>query len=116
REALEAEKLEPITQGSVENFEYEPGSDLTFNVELDVRPEIELERIGGFAVVREQPAVADEQVDEVLQRLREEHAVWKAKEDAAPVTGDMATVEITPLDDAAGAEPSKPRRYQIVIG
>jgi trigger factor len=67
-------------------------------------------------VVREQPAVADQQVDEVLERLREEHAVWKAKEDETPATGDMATVEITPLDDVAGAEPSKPRRYQIVIG
>lgn len=116
RQALESEKLQPITEGSIDNFNYEPGSDLTFNVDLDVRPEIELERLGGFAVVREQPAVGDEQVDEVLQRLREENAVWKPKEDATPVAGDMATVEITPLDDSTSAEPSKPRRYQIVIG
>ena len=116
REAIESEGLQPISQASVENLNYEPGSDLSFNVELDVRPEIELERVGGFTVVREQTPVADEQVDEVLQRLREENAVWRTKEDATPVAGDMATVEITPLDDVTEAEPSKPRQYQIVIG
>ncbi|HSK20753.1 MAG TPA: trigger factor [Longimicrobiales bacterium] len=116
REALESEGLQPISQASVNNVNYEPGSDLSFEVELEVRPEIELERVGGFTVVREPTPVADQQIDEVLQRLREENAVWRTKEDATPVAGDMATVEITPLDDATEAEPSKPRQYQIVIG
>lgn len=116
RKVLENENLQPITQGSIDNVDYKPGSDLTFNVELEVRPEIELERVGGFAVMREQAAVGDQQVDEVLQRLRDENAMWRTKEDATPVAGDMATVEITPLDDATSAEPAKPRRYQIVIG
>ena len=116
RAALEQENLQPITQGSIDSIDYEPGSDLTFNVELEVRPEIELERLGGFAVVREQPPVGDDQIDEVLQRLREENAVWKPKEGEAPVAGDMASVEITPLDDATSAAPSQPRQYQIVIG
>jgi trigger factor len=116
REALESEGLQPISQGSVDNVSYEPGTDLTFDVDLEVRPEIELERVGGFTVVREQTPVSDQQVDEVLQRLREENAVWRTKEDATPVAGDMATVEITPLDEQTSAEPSKPRQYQIVIG
>lgn len=116
REAIESEGLQPISQASVDNLNYEPGSDLSFNVELEVRPEIELERIGGFTVVREQTPVSDEQVDEVLQRLRDENAVWRTREEGTPSAGDMATVEITPLDDATGAEPSKPRQYQIVIG
>jgi trigger factor len=30
--------------------------------------------------------------------------------------GDLVSVEITPLDDATSAEPSKPRQYQIVVG
>ncbi|MGH7463628.1 MAG: trigger factor [Longimicrobiales bacterium] len=116
REALANEGLQPITQGSVDNVNYEPGTDLTFNVELEIRPEIELERVGGFTVVREQTAVSDQQIDEVLQRLREENAVWRTKEDATPLAGDMVTVDITPLDDATEAEPSQPRQYQIVIG
>jgi trigger factor len=116
REALQSEGLQPITEGAVDNIEYKPGTDLTFDVELEVRPEVELERIGGFTVIREQDPIGEQQVTDVLQRLREEHATWIAKEDAVPVAGDMATVEITPLDDATSAEPQTPRRYQIVIG
>ncbi|CAN5813396.1 trigger factor [soil metagenome] len=116
RQAIESEGLQPITQGSIDRIDYEPGTDLTFNVELEVRPEVELERVGGFTVVREQASIGDQQVDEVLQRLRQENAVWQPKADDTPVAGDMATVEITPLDDATSAESSKPRRYQVVIG
>jgi trigger factor len=116
RQALESEGLQPISQGSVDNVSYEPGSDLKFDVELEVRPEVELQRLGGFTVVREQTPVGDQQVDEVLLRLREENAAWRTKEEGTPVAGDMATVEITPLDAQTSAEPSKPRQYQIVIG
>src|SRR5690606_992707 len=116
RQALESEGLQPISQGSVENVSYEPGTDLTFDVELEVRPEIELERVGGFTVVREQTAVTDQQIDDVIQRLREENAVWRSKEAGTPSVGNVATVEITPLDEPTNAEQSKPRQYQIVIG
>lgn len=116
RQALESEHIQPISQASVENVSYEPGTDLTFAVELEVRPEIELERVGGFTVAREQAVVDDAQIDAVIQRLREENAVWRTKEEGTPTVGDMATVEITPLDDATSAEVSQPRQYQIVIG
>ncbi|MGH7505959.1 MAG: trigger factor, partial [Longimicrobiales bacterium] len=80
-----------------------------------VRPEVELNRIGGFRVKREVAPVADGQIDEVLQRLREENAVWQPVETEPPVSGDMVVVEITPLDDEL-AEPQKPRMYQLVLG
>ena len=116
REALDKENLQPITQGNIENVEYESGTDLRFDVQFDVRPEIELEQIGGFAVVREAATIDEPQVDQVLQRLREEQATWTEKTTGTPTAGDMATVEITPLDDATSAAPSQPRQYQIVIG
>jgi trigger factor len=114
--ALVQTQLQPITEGSIDRIDYEPGSDLTFNVEVEVRPELELERVGGFVVVREQPPVGEDQIDEVLQRLRAEHAVWRPKEGGTPVAGDMASVEIVPLDAATSAEPAQPRHYQVVIG
>jgi trigger factor len=116
REALDSQKLQPITQGNIENVEYEAGTDLRFDVEFEVRPEIELEQIGGFSVVREAAAIDAAQVDQVLQRLREEQATWTEKTSGTPTAGDMATVEITPLDDATSAAPSQPRSYQVVIG
>jgi trigger factor len=118
REALDREQLQPITQGSIENVEYETGTDLRFDVAFEVRPEIELDRLGGFAVMRETATIDDAQVDQVLQRLREEQATFTARETGTPVVGDQVVVEITPLDEAfaEAAPPAQPRRYDITIG
>ena len=69
REALDRENLQPITQGSIENVEYESGTDLRFDVEFDVRPEIELEQVGGFTVVRETSTIDDAQIDHLVAYL-----------------------------------------------
>jgi trigger factor len=113
REAVQREKLQPITQAAIDNIDYAAGSDLTFRVDFDVRPELELNRLGGFRVQRQIPAVGGEAVDRVIQRLREQHATWNPLTDEPPVLGDMGVVEITPMEEGvAGA----PRRYQIFLG
>lgn len=114
KEALAREGFEPITQGNVSNLEYQPGTDVTFDVEFEVRPQIELERLGGFQVKREKRAVGETEVQRVLDRLREEHAVWNPVENENPVVGDMVSVEITPYDDEGKEGGARP--YQIILG
>jgi len=114
REALKREQLQPITQANVDRVDYKSGTDLTFHVAIEVRPEIELDRIGGFILRRQVNPVTDEQVDAVLQRLREQQAVWRPIEAEPAVNGDMVVVDITPLDTGEGA--GQPRSYQLVLG
>jgi len=116
REAIQREGLDPITQGAVDSIDYAAGSDLTFHVDLEVRPEIELTRLGGFGVRRPAVGVGDAEVDRVMDRLREQQAVWSALEDEPPATGDRVVVDITPLRDDAGDAAPKPRRYEIELG
>lgn len=113
REALKRENLQPISQAAIDNIDYKTGSDLTFRVDFDVKPEIELNRLGGFQVRRQVVPVSDDAVTQVLQRLRERHAVWKPVESESPVLGDMAVVDISPIENG---EPGAPRRYQIFLG
>ena len=112
KQAVEQEGLRPITQGAVERVDYSQGNDLTFAVDLEVRPEIELERLGGFAVKREVPEVPADQVAKVLDRLRDQNAVLEPLTDA-PVAGDVVTVEILRKSDDASAQP---RSYQLTLG
>lgn len=115
REAIQREGLVPISQAAIDNVHYHAGEDLTFDVQFEVRPEIELERLGGFTVRREQPAVDDEAVGRVIDRLKEEQAVWHPIDAGqAMVNGDMATVEITSLSEGPGQ--GQARRYQVVLG
>jgi trigger factor len=114
QEALRDQKLSPISQASVENVDYEPGEDLSFDVEFEVRPEIDLERLGGFAVKAPSVSVADADVDKVLTRLREQNARWTPVESGTPDEGDRVKVEITPLRE--GEDEPEPREYEVVLG
>ncbi len=113
REAIQREGLQPITQASIDNIDYKTGSDLTFRVDFDVRPEIELNRLGGFRIRRGVPVVGEEAVERVLQRLREQQADWQSLESEPPIMGDSVRVEITPIEDG---KPQSPRAYPIRIG
>jgi trigger factor len=115
KEALQQSGFQPISQASVDKLDYQPGSDLTFNVEFEIQPEIELNRLGGFTVQKPTADVTREQIDRVLQRLRQEHAVWQPVEGRFPVNGDLATLEITPIGDTHG-QAQLPRKYQVVLG
>jgi trigger factor len=113
QEALQEQDLSPISQASVDNVDYEPGADLSFDVQFEVRPEIELARLGGFTVKAPQTRVDDSDVDDVVDRLRQQNAQWMPVEEGTPAEGDRAKVEITPLRE--GEEP-EPREYDVVLG
>lgn len=114
REAIQQQGLLPISQAEIANVHYHSGEDLTFDVQFEVRPDLELHRIGGFTVTREVPNIDDTAVTRVLDRLKEENAVWQPVENGqALMNGDMASVELSMLE---GEGANEPRKYQIVLG
>ncbi|MCH2462234.1 MAG: trigger factor [Gemmatimonadetes bacterium] len=113
REALSQQELNPISEGEVDNVQYEPDRDLTFSISFDVRPEIELSRLGGFKV--ERPAVngLEDKLEQVLGRLREEKGTWHPLEEGKPEDGNLVEVEIQRMDDG---EVGEAQPYQLVLG
>jgi trigger factor len=118
REALQSADFVPISQGTVDNVQFERGADVTFEVEFEVRPEVELARVSGFTASRPPAEVGEEDVDSVIERLRDERAAWHPlDEDAKPDYGDQVMVEITALDDDEQTqEGEEPRSYRFAIG
>lgn len=116
REALEKEGLSPITRGEVENVHYHEGEELHFEVEFEVQPEVKLERLHGFTATRPSAEVAEDEVDSVLERLRDERGTWVPVEDRKPDYGDQVLVEITGLDEVAEGETPEPRAYRFALG
>ena len=113
REALSQQELNPISEGEVDNVQYEPDHDLTFSISFDVRPEIELSRLGGFKV--ERPAVngLEDKLEQVLGRLREEKGTWHPLEEGKPEDGNLVEVEIQRMNDG---EVGEAQPYQLVLG
>ena len=113
REALSQNELNPISEGEVGNVQYEPEEDLTFSISFDVRPEIDISRLGGFKVKRPSVEGLDEKLQQVLERLREQNGTWQAFEGGSPEDGDMVSVEIERLEeDGEGVT----RPYEFVLG
>jgi trigger factor len=118
REALEAQSFQPISQGQVEKVDYQPGSDLVFEVAFEVQPTIELATTSGFTATRPSSEVGEDEVDSVLERIREDRAVLRPVEEGAkPDFGDMVTVQITELDpDGAPKEGEESRSFRFALG
>lgn len=111
--AQSTQSLKPITDPSIRNLKFEDGSAIEFDLLVEVRPELTLERAGGFRVERRVAEVTEAAVEEQLARVREEKAAWIPVEGVRPSPGQMVRVEVAPLDDdRAGA--SQP--YDLVLG
>lgn len=115
REALAAHELRPISEGEIEDLQYQPQEDLTFAITFDVEPVFEVERLGGFVVERQTQAVEDAQIDSVLARIQEQNGVWQPAEEGTPEEKDLVSVSIVRLGDD-GEPADEARDYDLVIG
>lgn len=112
--AREQDGLKPIADPQVRNVQFEEGRPLTFELLVDVKPEIALERLGGFRLTRAVPAVTAEMVEAQLTSLREQRAPWVPAPDRAK-PGDLVEVTIVNLDDPADAA-AEPVRFVLGQG
>ncbi len=111
--AKSTESLKPVTDPSIQNLKFEAGSPIEFDLLVHVRPELKLERIGGFRLERRQAAVTDSAVEEQLARLQEQKASWIPEGDVQPSPGQMVRVEVQPIEDG---KPGTAQPYDLVLG
>jgi trigger factor len=81
KEVLEREKLEPITQPHIHDLKFDVDGPLTFELHVEVRPEITLARTDGFRVERPKLELTDEMVGEQIDALRDQRATWAPSDD-----------------------------------
>src|SRR5215475_2518323 len=69
KEVMDREQLKVASQPHVHDLKFEDGKPLSFELHVEVRPEIELARTQGFRVSRTQPAVTDDSVREQVEQM-----------------------------------------------
>lgn len=116
REALEERDLRPIGEPSIGNVQYSAGDPLTFQVEIEIMPEVQLQRTGGFRIKRPEVEAPENEVDELIGRLRRERAVLEPV-DRSPEEGDVVSVRIgEPSADWDEAAEGRPYRFELGAG
>ena len=113
QEVMSREKFDVAAQPHIHDLKFEEGEPLSFELHVEVRPQIELARVTGFRATRGQTAVTDETVREQVEQIREQKASWTPVEDkAAP--GDMVRVQLATAEE--GGEFPEPGEYPLVLG
>ena len=111
--ALEQEALKPIAEPHIHNLKWEPGAPITFELHVEIRPDLKLERLSSFRLTRKVNPVTDAQVDAQLNELREQKAPWAPVSGEKPKPKDLVQVTIAQRE---GEEVKEPVPYQLVLG
>lgn len=93
----------------------EGGADLTYTVELEVLPKIELGNFKEISITRPVVEVTDAEVDETLNRLADANRPYEAK-DGAATKGDRVTVDFVGSIDGVEFEGGKGEDIPVVLG
>ena len=94
QQLMTEQQLRPATQPSVELVDgYEPGKDAELKIELEVLPKVPTPSIDGLKLERLTVPVADEQLEEQLQKFAGAQKRWEDAGDKAAETGDQVTMD-----------------------
>lgn len=76
REAVRQSDIDPIDRASLDYDpdKIVPGEPFQFTAEVDVKPEVEIEGYEGLELEKRLRIVTDEHVDDVIERIRQNHA------------------------------------------
>ncbi|HIF38231.1 MAG TPA: trigger factor, partial [Gemmatimonadetes bacterium] len=112
-EALQETDLNPISEGQISDVNYIPGEELTFSASFDVKPEMEISRVGGFQIKRPTINVSESQIEEVVEHLRKQNGVWIPPSSEKPENGDLVSVKI---ENATDSENETTQPYEFILG
>lgn len=118
-QAVQESGLFPIDRPNFEIVQLERGKPLVYKATVPLRPTVEIGDYKSLTVEPEPVEVTDEQVDGVIERLRESQAQWLPVEDRGVEMGDMVIADITLTLPAEGdAEPTRNERKdsEVIIG
>ena len=113
QEFIEKESIKVAAQPHVHDLKFEEGKPLTFELHLELRPNVELARTHGFKIKKPTVAVTDDQLNQQREQIRDEKATWTPV-DEKPKPGDMVNVQIATA--AAGEEVAEGKSYPVVLG
>jgi trigger factor len=113
-QALDREHLHPLGEPVFENIKLEDGG-VTFDVKIDVRPEVKLQGYEKVTVDVPRRSINDQEVDQTVESLRERLAAFDTvSRPAAP--GDHLVIDYVPLaTDGTPEEKSRAKDYEVAL-
>jgi len=115
-EACKEKGIIPISQGKLSDLKAEPDSPLSFKIEMEVDPEVEIKDYPKLKIKPSPNKIRSADVDQVMQQIRESHATYTDVERPAG-KGDFLTLEYerVEIDGTERPDISSPQ-YPVEVG
>lgn len=116
-EALEQEKLIPVSDPKVEDSVFEENKDMELTIKVTLKPEVKLGDYKELHVEKEAVEVTEEAVEEQVQGLRSRHAkMVEAEEGAVIEKGDFAIIDFAGTVDGEPFSGGEGKGYPLEVG
>lgn len=114
--AVEEMNIEPVDRPEIDIEQIEKGSPLVFKATVTVKPEVKLGEYKGLEVTQLEREVTDEDVQNELKKIQEQHAELSVREEGAAETGDTVIIDFEGFVDGEAFEGGKAENYSLELG
>lgn len=113
--AIQDQGLQPAGSPQIEAESLAPGADLAYTAVIEVYPDIQLASIEGQSIERPQVTIGDEDVDRVLDQIREQQAHYHPVERPAQA-GDRIKMDFEGAIDGVPFSGNRGEGVEIELG
>lgn len=116
-EALNQEKLIPVSDPKVEESTFEEGKDMELTIKVTLKPEPELGEYKGLHVEKKEVEVTDEQVEAQIKDMMGRDAKMVVAEEGAVIEkGDFAIIDFAGTVDGEPFSGGEGKGYPLEVG
>lgn len=116
-EALDQEKLIPVSDPKVEESTFEEAKDMELTIKVTLKPEPELGEYKGLHVEKKEVEVTDEQVDAQIKDMMGRDAKMVVAEEGAVIEkGDFAIIDFAGTVDGEPFSGGEGKGYPLEVG
>ena len=105
RQETEKQGLKPVSQPRISDLHLHEGEPLRFKASFEVMPELEVSGYKELRAEKPEIAVTDDEVNEALNSLREQHATFTSVEGRPIADHDFAQVSLQGVPKEPGGKP-----------
>src|SRR5579872_1499352 len=114
RDAIADKGIEPVGDPQLQQIDpFIEGAPLKYKAEFEVKPRIELREYKGIEIDEPKIEVNDSDVDNMIERLREQASAYRVESERGLQDGDFAMIDITTSGEGV---PSETRTGHFRVG
>ncbi len=114
--AVKEADIKPVSQPEIDVKSMDKGQDWTLTATVDVEPEVKLGDYKGLEVTRQNTRVSQAEVDEAIERQRQQQAELVLKEDGVAENGDTVVIDYVGTVDGEEFAGGSADNYSLELG